>query len=144
MSANAAPSVGDSKRTFVTAIVITFFLLLACVLGATWVFRELELEARANDAIGRARFENQKKLVRLATGVQAFRSAEGRLPASIDELRGPKAQQYLGIEPFDALYVDAWGQTFRIEPTSEGFRVVTLGRDDTPGGEGLDADLGYP
>ncbi|MCK6447599.1 MAG: type II secretion system protein GspG [Planctomycetes bacterium] len=144
-STQATPTaVGDSRRTFVVLVAITFCLLLACVLGATWVFRTFELESRAKEAVDRARFENRKKLVRLDAAVKAFQTSTGRLPASIDELRGPDAARWFGGEPFDALYVDAWGETFRFERVEGGHRLGTLGRDGAPGGVGLDEDQTYP
>lgn len=144
MNAPQPPTVDASRRTFVVLIAITFCLLLACVLGATWVFRKFELESRAKEAVDRARYENRKKLARLDTAVKAFETANGRLPASIDELRGPDAAKWFGNEPFDALYVDAWGETFRLERVEGGYRLGTLGRDGVAGGVGLDEDQTYP
>ena len=130
----------SSQRTFIVAIVITFVVLLACVLGAMWTFRTLELESRDRAQLERARYEDGRKLERLAQVVEAFRAKRGALPESIDTLRAPDALEFFGSEPFDALFLDAWGQTFRIESTATGFRVFTLGRDDQVGGEGVDAD----
>lgn len=144
MNGKTPPAIGDSRRTFVVLVGITFCLLLACVLGATWVFRTFELESRAREAVDRARYENRKKLARLDDAVKAFETATGRLPASIDELRGPDAARWFGGEPFDALYVDAWGETFQLERVADGYRLGTLGRDGRPGGEGLDEDQTYP
>jgi hypothetical protein len=131
----------NSQRTFTVLIAVTFVLLLSCVLGATWLFRTLELDARATAQVERAHYDDARKLARLVEVVGAYRTKRGALPASIDALRGADAREFFGAEPFDALFVDAWGNTFRLEAVGTGFRIFTLGRDDAPGGEGADLDV---
>ena len=131
----------SSRRSFVVFIVVTLVLLVASVVSATLLFRKFELESRQNEAVERAQYEDTKKIARLAAAVAAYQEQRGALPGSLDELREPDGRQWLGTEPFDALFVDSWGRTFRLEPLGAGFRIFTLGRDDAVGGEGLDRDL---
>ncbi len=104
-------------------------LLLATVVGAG-LFAELfladidEREAeRAVDGVRRdfARFEEATRLYGRRHG--------GRVAPALDEL-APDA-------PFDP-----WGRPYRYEAdeAQKSARVLTLGRDGAPGGEGADAD----
>jgi hypothetical protein len=142
MSENAVDR--RNRRIFLTLGGITFVLVIACVAAGTLLFRRFELEARERDAIQSAQYEDRKKLARLFTAASTFREKRGAWPTSLGELRGPNARDYFGLEPFDALFVDAWGRDFVIANEADGVRVFTLGRDGVPGGEEADRDLSRP
>ena len=71
---------------------------------------------------------------------QALRSYaddhDGAVPSTLEELVETRPG-YLDHVPFDP-----WGRLYRLEPGAPGElpRVFSLGRDDRPGGSGLDRD----
>ncbi|MCE9594552.1 MAG: type II secretion system protein GspG [Planctomycetes bacterium] len=141
---NQAAVDAKNRRTFLVFGGITFVLVIGCVVLGMGLFQRLDHEARERTAVQSAQYDDRKKLVRLFAAVTAFREKHGALPKSLGELRGANARDYFGTEPFDALFVDAWGRDFLIAPDASGFRVYTLGRDGAPGGEDADRDLSRP
>lgn len=63
-------------------------------------------------------------------------------PASVEAARG-WAGPYLD----EAVPQDPWGQPYQYAPVASGdnpFTLYSMGADGKPGGEGQDADIGYP
>lgn len=67
----------------------------------------------------------------------------GKYPETLDQLIQPdqSGHTYLDLEKEP---MDPWGNPYQYEPPPSGqqkFRVISLGRDGSPGGEGDDADI---
>lgn len=60
-----------------------------------------------------------------------YRQEHGRYPDSLKQL--PELEEW----QFD----DVWKHPYQYSVTETGYRLVSLGRDGQPGGEGLDADI---
>ncbi len=66
----------------------------------------------------------------------------GRYPETIEVLVTPDENGYTFLDR-ETVPVDPWGNPYIYEPASSGgkFRVISYGKDGTPGGEGDDRDL---
>lgn len=70
--------------------------------------------------------------------ISKYRDATGKLPASLDEVQRFNAQKY----PVSYLRLeDAWSRPFHYEVKGDTYDLFSYGRDDKPGGTGLDADI---
>ena len=94
--------------------------------------------------------ETQIKMLRGA--LQAYRLDVGRYPSTAEGLaalmRPPAEAAAFWSGPYlaDALPEDPWRASYRYESpvgNLQGFALYSLGADSTPGGEGVDADIGY-
>ena len=89
----------------------------------------------------------------LKTALQTFRLDVGRYPTPEEGLavlekrpEGEAIPTWAGPYLDEGLPADPWGNPFqyRNEPAEgQDFTLYSLGADGKPGGEGLDADLGY-
>ncbi|GGZ70836.1 type II secretion system protein GspG [Lysobacter xinjiangensis] len=90
----------------------------------------------------------------LGGALQTLRLDMGRLPTADEglsalvtapsEARAAKAWSGPYIE--DAIPTDPWGNPYQYAPVSSGnqpYSLYSFGADGKPGGEGLDADIGY-
>jgi general secretion pathway protein G len=67
----------------------------------------------------------------------------GRFPDSLEVLVQPDSSGHTMLE-MDTVPKDPWGNEYIYEPAPSGsqrFRVISYGKDGTPGGEGDDADI---
>ena len=71
-------------------------------------------------------------MVQIARAIEAFKQAHGRAPATLGDLV-PGA--------FANVPLDPWNRAFNYETTARGYRLLCLGADGSPGGDGDAADL---
>ena len=77
------------------------------------------------------------RLQTLGRLAKAFENRENRNPSSIKDLQTME----LGFAALTDLAVDAWGNEFQFDVTTDSLEIVSLGADKAPGGEGENADL---
>lgn len=71
-------------------------------------------------------------MIQVARAIEAYRSAERRVPASLQELVPNR---------LDAVPADPWNHQLSYDVVGTGYRLRCLGDDGAPGGEGAAADL---
>ena len=77
------------------------------------------------------------RLQTLGMLAKAFENRENRNPRSIKDLQTME----LRFAALADLAVDAWGNEFQFDVTTDSLEIVSLGADKAPGGEGENADL---
>ena len=77
------------------------------------------------------------RLQTLGRLAKAFENRENRNPSSIKDLQTME----LGFAALADLAVDAWGNEFQFDVTTDSLEIVSLGADKAPGGEGENADI---
>ena len=77
------------------------------------------------------------RLQTLGRLAKAFENRENRNPSSIKDLQTME----LGFAALTDLAVDAWGNEFQFDVTTDSLEIVSLVADKAPGGEGENADL---
>jgi hypothetical protein len=123
-------------------------LILACVYAVV-LFVMVYLSAwntlGSNRENRPRQFESYAIVNETIHAVDIFKGKHGKLPA---DLRSPellKIATIRGRVPVStAGFVDAWGHPLEYEMGGDKFTVSSLGRDGTPGGAGLDADICGP
>ncbi len=104
---------------------LVLLIFVALLIFALWMIRSQGKSRLEEDVSTGERAMVELTLVNLNTlerVIEAFSGQEGRLPATLDELRKSRL--------LTAAAVDAWGREIRYEVTGEtGFRLVSAGRD---------------
>lgn len=73
-----------------------------------------------------------------------YPSTDQGLEALVERPSGfPEPKNYNPDGYIKGLPNDPWGSPYVYERTSDGYRLMSLGRDGADGGEGLDADIHY-
>jgi hypothetical protein len=91
----------------------------------------------------------QEAMLFLRGLIAGFVDANGRVPASVDELRAFVVERDSRLaRPLALAFVDGWGRALAYSALEQGgareggdFRLVSLGRDGRAGGRELDLDL---
>jgi len=84
-------------------------------------------------------YTTQGGLLRLDGAVAEYREQTHELPASLADLRS--LDSYLTRLDRQGRLVDGWGRPFHYSVTGDRYLLLSYGRDDKPGGKGLDYDL---
>jgi general secretion pathway protein G len=126
--------------TLLELLVVLGILALIAAIGYPQVLRYM----------GTARAETAKaQMSAIATSLELYALDNGRFPSQqagltalvqappgVKSWRGPYLKKAEGLR-------DPWGHPYqyRVPGRSSGFELATLGRDNTPGGDGEDQDL---
>lgn len=79
------------------------------------------------------------KLQGLSEEIATYREVKGDFPRKLSDLG---KESFGGSRTDDAgRPLDGWGRPFHYSVASESYELFSLGRDEVPGGVGLDADL---
>ncbi|MEK8052498.1 type II secretion system major pseudopilin GspG [Ideonella sp. DXS22W] len=121
-------------------------LIVLAILGLLAVF----VAPRYFDQLGRSRGQvAQAQLRALADALEHYRVDTGRYPSSEQGLAALQAApagepRWRGPYLKGVVPADPWGQAYRYEGPAAGreFRLLCLGRDGRPGGQGEDQDIG--
>jgi len=74
--------------------------------------------------------------------VQTYREAKATLPESLEEVRGFGSKHSVRFkQDANGNPLDGWGRPFLYSVRGGEYVITSLGRDDRPGGIGLDCDL---
>jgi len=84
----------------------------------------------------------QLQMELISTGLDAFRLDTGSYPASLDELRSSKANNWQGPYLSKKIPMDPWGNSY-VYRNEKPYVLMSYGKDGSPGGEDLDADVIY-
>jgi general secretion pathway protein G len=121
-----------------TVVAVAIVSLFATILG----FRHTRLVSQSKHSDCRVQIET------LTSALEAFQSAVDRYPRADEGLaalrHAPKDSGLLWRGPYliGELPQDPWGRPYRYEVTASGEgRVLSLGADGEPGGDGADADV---
>jgi Type II secretion system (T2SS), protein G/zinc-ribbon domain len=103
-------------------------------LGSAWCVTAIALfvawqNYRGDDDMSVQRYVTRMELRHLQDAVDDYRHNFGSVPVSIQNLRGAKQE------------LDGWGHPFLYVASGTNYLITSLGRDNRPGGKGLDCDL---
>ncbi len=143
----AAARVGAVSRGFTLMEMIVVLAIIGLIMGLVGprLFGQAE----------RAKVQTAQTQIKMLSGaLQTMRLDIGRLPSADEGLRllnqrpsdERAAQSWAGPYLDEAVPLDPWNNPYQYSPTPAGDRPFTLysfGADGRPGGEGLDADIGY-
>lgn len=86
-----------------------------------------------------AQFYTRRVFIGLQKNIDDYRQATGKLPATLADIESFMARKK---PPEDVPYLqDGWNRPLHYHVEGETYDLYSLGRDDQPGGSGLDADL---
>lgn len=121
---------------------IVAFILAAFMfaISLTTAFTQM----RSNWSVLREQIDTKGLLKTLRSAIVEHHAAHGEWPDDLEHVEFDRE-----MFPFlpsardraDRRVVDGWGRPLHYETDAEGFRLWSFGRDDRPGGEGLDTDL---
>jgi len=85
-------------------------------------------------------------MAKLSSSINEYYNDCNQMPDSLNDLvtsPGDDACDSWGPQPYakEKEILDPWGNDLVYEQTSNGFTLVSLGKDGAPGGEGFDSDI---
>lgn len=137
----------DTREGGFTLLELLVVLVILGLIGTLVAPRVMGLLGRAKGDVARIQIEN------LATSLDLFRLDVGRYPTASEGLPALVVKPS-GLDRWNGPYIDGtaapedpWGRAYVYEARGEGgrpYRIVSLGADGKPGGEGEDADVAGP